>query len=84
MCAAADAAARCNTPIARLVWQKARRNRVGLTLSLDKGKPWHCRKAVATDSSLLSRSGVVKHRIEDLRAILSTSYGHRVLEPHAR
>ena len=69
MRAAADAAARGDTPIARLVRQKARRNRVGLTRSRDKGEPRRCRKAVATDSGLLSRAGVLKRRSADMRQI---------------
>ena len=67
--AAADAAARGNTLIARLVRQKARRNRVGLTWSLDKGEPRRSRKAVATDSCLLSRQGVAKRRSADMRIL---------------
>ena len=58
MRAAADAAARGDTPIARLVRQKAQRNRVGLTRSRDKGEPRRSCKAVATDSGLRFRQGV--------------------------
>ena len=76
--AAADAAARGDTPIPRLVRQKARRNRVGLTRIQDKSEPRRGRKAVATNSGLLSRresrAGVLKrHTCKRRRPTISLS-----------
>ena len=78
MRAAADAAARGDTPIPRLVRQKARRNRVGLTRIQDKSEPRRGRKAVATNSGLLSRresrAGVLKrHTCKRRRPTISLS-----------